>query len=71
MSYVINYPVFTEIPDEAGGYCIAKGYSAWSEEWLGKNSETMMERNKNWDAVMEPGWDLFIKQLKKERRYRK
>lgn len=72
MSYVINYPVFTKILDETRGYyCIAKGYPTWSEECLGKNSETMIERNKNWDAVMEPGWDLFIRQLKKEGRYRK
>jgi hypothetical protein len=73
-SWVINRPVLCWYGSNSdfhpAGEYIEIGYPNWSEEYLGKDSPDMIERRKNWEAI-KPGWDLFIKQLKKEGKYRK
>ena len=59
-------------------YYIGRGYPNWEywteEFWaetnLDKTPDWMKEREKNWKAI-EPGWNEFIEQLKKEGKYRK
>ena len=63
-----------EITGEDGSYYISKGYP----EWVSKDERTCpisnwapmdAEREKNWKAI-EPAWNLFIEQLKKEGKYK-
>ncbi|MDR1092149.1 MAG: hypothetical protein LBL79_13835 [Prevotella sp.] len=53
-------------------YYISKGYPRWDPKDRGEIWDwtfTDEEREKNWKAI-EPEWNLFIEQLKKEGRYR-
>ena len=77
MSYWFDYPVL-EYDFENKKLHICKGYPDWDyqtdPELCQKNIEIsghcwMEDRDKNWKAI-EPGWNKFIKQLKKEGRYR-
>ena len=77
MSYWLDYPVL-EFDVAHSRFHIGKGYPDWDyqtdPELCQKNIEIsghcwMEDRDKNWKAI-EPGWNKFIKQLKKEGRYR-
>jgi hypothetical protein len=65
-SWIINSPVLLCV---GSNYYIKDGYPYW---WKPEEMDLFMreKREKNWKA-MEPGWSKFIKQLKKEGRYRK
>jgi hypothetical protein len=68
MSYVIDSPVLSATQE---GCYIKSGYPDWDLETFDKNDPTRISREKNWKALVESeGWKLFIKQLKKEGRYR-
>ncbi|MDR2914581.1 MAG: hypothetical protein LBV74_07100 [Tannerella sp.] len=84
--YCSKYEGTTHIPDprcecereyiyigEREYYYIGKGYPRWDpkdrDESLWDWTFLDAEREKNWKAI-EPGWNLFIEQLKKEGRYR-
>jgi hypothetical protein len=69
MSYVLNYPVLIGFGNERI-FNIGKGYPDWDLECFAKDDPLRIEREKNWETI-EPGWNLFVKQLKKEGRYRK
>ena len=81
-SFSLNHPVLIDggIKDGnyAAGYYIGRGYPDW-EYWTedfwtrtnwDKTADWVKERDKNWKTI-EPGWNLFIRQLKKEGKYRK
>ena len=66
-------------PDVRGiEYQIGRGYPDWeywterfwTETGWDRNADWVKEREKNWKAI-EPGWNKFIAQLKKEGKYRK
>ena len=68
----LHYPVLINDRDI---YYISKGYPMWgpAERELMVNTpweQIDEEREKNWKAI-EPGWNKFIEQLKKEGKYRK
>jgi hypothetical protein len=62
--------------DEGAHYYISKGYPGWNpgdrgietSHWDWESIDA--EREKNWKTI-EPGWSLFIQQLKKEGRYKR
>jgi hypothetical protein len=71
---VIGYSPDTKLID----FQIGRGYPDW-EYWTEKfwtetgwdrTDDWVKERDKNWKAI-EPGWNKFIAQLKKEGKYRK
>lgn len=70
MSNTFNFPVF--VYDFAENQIrISKGYPDWTVNYIGgSTSEIMRIREENWKEI-EPGWNKFIAQLKKEGRYRK
>lgn len=71
MSYVINSPVICNRMGE-NAYYIQSGYPKRNLADLDKDDEWRIEREKNWNALVQSeGWKLFILQLKKEGRYRK
>jgi hypothetical protein len=63
------------ITEEEDGYYISKGYPRWDP--MDRNESTAhwdwdeidAPREKNWKAI-EPEWNIFIEQLKKEGKYR-
>ena len=61
MSYALNYPALIYDTSKKR-YYIAKGYPDWE-------GVLIEEREKNWKEF-EPGWNIFIEQLKKEGKYR-
>ncbi|MDR1381904.1 MAG: hypothetical protein LBJ47_10575 [Tannerella sp.] len=77
MSYTLDYPVLIYgIGDNK--LHIGKGYPDWEywthpidcSTWYEFGGYCWMEeREKNWKAI-EPGWNKFIEQLKKEGLYR-
>ena len=76
-SVSLNHPVLIRDPE---GLYIGRGYPNWEYRtekfWTetGWNKETeaswVNDREKNWKAI-EPGWNIFIEQLKKEGKYQK
>jgi len=62
MSYTLDNPVLIYDTSQKR-YFFGKGYPDW--DW----GEFIEEREKNWKEI-EPGWNLFVEQLKKEGRYR-
>ena len=72
MSFVKNTPVLVQDLNNNGHYYIAKGYPNWDLNEYDKDSQMRIEREKNWNTLIQSeGWKLFIQQLKKEGRYRK
>ena len=77
-SFLLNHPVL--IMDSPGRYIIGRGYPDW-EYWKPENErernwgsaqplDFIKIREQNWKAL-EPVWNKFIAQLKKEGKYRK
>ena len=77
-SYLLNHPVLIE--ESSDRYIIGRGYPDW-EYWKPANErernwgsaqslDFIKIREQNWEAI-EPGWNKFIAQLKKEGKYRK
>lgn len=72
MSYVVNVPVLEQDLNDGSRYYIAKGYPNWDLNKYDKEEQIRIEREKNWNALVQSeGWKLFVEQLKKEGRYKK
>ncbi len=70
MSYVINSPVIVNRVGKNTSYYIENGYPYRNLADLDKNNPWRIEREKNWDKLVQSdGWKLFILQLKEEGRY--
>jgi len=66
--FVLNHPVLIGGGNQYGNaYYIAKGYPNRDKDIA---ADWANEREANWKAI-EPGWNKFIAQLKKEGKYRK
>lgn len=71
MSYVVNVPVLEQDLQDGSRYYIAKGYPNWDLNNYDKDNAMRIEREKNWNALVQSdGWKLFIMQLKKEGKYK-
>ncbi|MDL2306384.1 hypothetical protein LJC72_13805 [Bacteroides sp. OttesenSCG-928-D19] len=67
-SIATAHPCILDDIDGLGFYYICKGYP-WNPKDGNDSSNSDAEREKNWKAI-EPEWNIFIEQLKKEGRYK-
>ena len=77
-SVALDHPILILGGENPDGFYIGRGYPNWKywteefwteTEW-DKKADWVKERENNWKAI-EPGWNMFIEQLKKEGKYRK